>query len=112
MKSYTDLEKEISMLRQVIVSQEKSIKDLELAIGDLHNDSDAKDLLLLAFFNRLQSDKDFFERMKKDKHADTLIDDIKKVCKASHKNLDSTNNLLKRIEDTRVNFMPITNGGR
>ena len=90
MQNYTDLQLENEFLK-------KALKDLELAIDVLQEDSNNKNVLLVGCMNRLKS--------KSDKYTNNLLTDIQATFAVSHANWNKTAALTKNIEDVRRTFI-------
>lgn len=85
-KSYTDLERENVKLQEGNRDLQRKVLYLQHVIQELNDSIENKnkqirdrDTLLVAFKNRLESKKHWWQRIKQDKYAPKLLDMIEKV---------------------------------
>ena len=85
-KSYTDLERENVKLQEENRDLQREVRYLRYVIQELNDSMENKneqirdrDILLVAFRNRLEAKKHWWQRIKQDKYAPQLLDMIAKV---------------------------------
>ena len=78
-KSYADLDRENIELQKKIQELQHVIQELEYSVKNKQKQINDRDDLLIAFRNRLEGQKHFWQRIKQDKGAPYLLDMIAKV---------------------------------